>query len=294
MDRVGQDQDRLDPAFVLAALVAQVGQDLGEERHHRIEPGDGRERAADVEPAHPVLGRRGGVGELATPLGLLTLRGRGRVGGLDRGLDQQLEPGPRDPPVGGLGDPLIDVVGLLPGQVAGLAGHEPGIGDLHLQRLHPRPQPRQPVTDVEPVGHQLPRGIRRHPEPGTEGGRGELRHQRRALTPEPAGPLTTRCLQLPGRDRLGVVQDRVLHRRPQNLDLGLPLGARQLVDMVEQLTTRQTPEIHDNSQTPTTDTRAPRWSRQSRSRLTAQIDAASARTVMPLCQWCGVRSLSRK
>jgi hypothetical protein len=45
----------------------------------------------------------------------------------------------------------------------------------------------------------------------------------------------------------------VLHRRPQNLDLGLPLGARQLIDMVEQLTTRQTPEIHENSQTPTTD-----------------------------------------
>ena len=72
---------------------------------------------------------------------------------------------------------------------------------------------------------------------------------------EPPRPLTTGNLQLPRVDRLGVVEDRMLPRAAnQDLDLGLPLDASQHLDMVEQLTTRQTPEIHGTSQTPTTDT----------------------------------------
>ena len=63
--------------------------------------------------------------------------------------------------------------------------------------------------------------------------------------------------QLPPGDALGVVDDRVLPRRQQHLDLGLPLGAGKPVHEVEQLTARQVPEIHGNSQTPTTDTDPP-------------------------------------
>jgi hypothetical protein len=43
----------------------------------------------------------------------------------------------------------------------------------------------------------------------------------------------------------------------QDLDLRDPLGARQPIDMIEQLTTRQTPEIHTRIQTDTADTA--RW-----------------------------------
>ncbi len=224
VDGVGQDQDRLDPAFVLAARVAQVGQGGGEERHHRIEPGDGRERAADVEAAHPVLGGGGRVGELATPFGLLPLRGRLGVGGLDRRLDQQLEPGPGDPAVGGLHHPLVDVAGLHRGEVAGLAGHEPGIGDLDLQCLDPLPQPWQPVGQVQGVGHQIPARMGRQAEPAAK-----VAGENSATSGVPAPP-NRRGRSPPGafnchaRDALGVVEDRMLPRRHQDRRPRSPAG----------------------------------------------------------------------
>ena len=84
---------------------------------------------ADVEPAHPVLVGPGGRWRTGVAgLALLACGGGHGVGGLDRGLDQHLEPGPGDTAVGGLRDPGVDVRGLLGGEVAGLAGHVPGVG----------------------------------------------------------------------------------------------------------------------------------------------------------------------
>jgi hypothetical protein len=58
--------------------------------------------------------------------------------------------------------------------------------------LHPRPQLREPVAQVEAVGDQQLRRHRRHPEDGAELGGGELGHPRGAVTaaadqPFPAG-----------------------------------------------------------------------------------------------------------
>ena len=138
--RVGQDQDRLHAAYVLRVGVAQPAQQIGEEGHRGVEPGDGGEGSADVEAAHPVLVGPGRVGELPTLRGLLRLGRRDRVGGLDGCFHQGLEPCPGDPAVGHLDHSLVDVVGLLPGQVAGLARtprpaacpHRPGASHARL------------------------------------------------------------------------------------------------------------------------------------------------------------------
>jgi len=81
----------------------------------------------------------------------------------------------------GLDPALVDVHRLLQREVAALAGHEPGVGGAHLQGLHPHPQLREAVHQVQGVGHQVAGGIRRDAEAATQLGRGELGHLGRAV-----------------------------------------------------------------------------------------------------------------
>ena len=96
---VGQDQHRLDPPLVEAGGVAHGEEGLGEVGDGGVEAGDGGEVGADVEPAHPVFGGAGGLGEGVLGGGLFAGGGGLGVGGDDGGLDQGLEPGPGDPSV---------------------------------------------------------------------------------------------------------------------------------------------------------------------------------------------------
>lgn len=84
----------------------------------------------------------------------LLLRGGDRVARDDRALDEALEPRPRHPAVGRLGDRLVDEVRLLEGQVAGATGDVTRIRRLDLERLDTCPQPGQAQDDVEGVGDE--------------------------------------------------------------------------------------------------------------------------------------------
>jgi hypothetical protein len=109
-----------------------------------------------------------------------------------------------------------------------------GVGDLHLERLHPTPQLRQPVLEVQCVGDQLPSGVRRHLQPGAEVGRAELGHQRCPGAPVGDRTLATVQIATVGVECVLVVQDRELHRQLEHLSLGAPLGRMQDIEPVEQ------------------------------------------------------------
>ena len=142
-------------------------------------------------------------------------------------------------------------------EVAGAPGDEAGVGRLDLERLDAAPQLGQPDDQVEGVGHQRVRRPR--------GDRPAARPARRSRTPrrrgphatEPPGPLAAGQPGQLGVEAVGVVDDRVLHRDPQHLDLALALGARHLLGVIEERGLGQLVEVggqvHDPTQAPTTD-----------------------------------------
>ncbi|WP_185994456.1 hypothetical protein [Nocardioides campestrisoli] len=177
---VGEHRDGLDPAPVDGVRVAKVGEDVGDVRDPGIQQGDDVEGPAHVEAAQPVLGGSSGLGELVLGGDLLPLGGRDWVGGRHGRRDQHLEPGPGDPPVGGLDDPAVDVPRLVGLEVAGPAGDVPSVGGTDLEGLDPTPQQRQPGGEVEGVGDQRGPGPRTDAEPGGQGGAAELGNLGRA------------------------------------------------------------------------------------------------------------------
>jgi hypothetical protein len=100
------------------------------------------------------------------------------------------------------------------------------------------------VDQVEPVGYEQARGHRRHPQPGSELGAGELRHLRRAGPTEAAGALPAGLWRLLGVQGVGVVEVGVLDRDLDDLDLTpVPLGGEDF-GVVEQLAARQVLDRH--------------------------------------------------
>jgi len=172
------------------------------------------------------------------PGGLLGSFGGGRVGGDDRGLDQVGEPAPGDPPIGGLGHPLVHIRRVWAVEVAGATSDVSCVGGAHLTRLNAAPQPWQPVGEIKCVGDELLSSPCGAADAGTELRRRERRDLRRAGAAEPLGGLSAGQRGLLGVDRLGAVDDRPLRGDEQQLRLGLEDLARQRVGGVEQLRTR--------------------------------------------------------
>jgi hypothetical protein len=173
-------------------------------------------------------------------------------GGLDLGLDEVLEPGPRDPPVGGLGDLAVDVRCLFLGQVARGVGDMAGVGDLDLAGIHPVREDGEAEVDVEGVGDHPLRGEGRLPDPGAERGRGELGDL------GSAGAAVLPCLLTPRlprilREPVGVVDHRPLVGRAEDLQLSrdhgevLLLGVRQQLSLIHLLHRRRTPDLGHGS-----------------------------------------------
>ena len=270
--------------MVLGVGVAEVGQDAREVRHDRVEAGDDVEGRADVEAAHAVLGGPGRVGELSAGL-LLLAGGRSlRVAGGDRAGDELLEAGPRDAAVGGLGDPRVDVRRLLEREVPGAPGDEPGVGRPDLERLDAPPQLGQPDDEVEGVGDQRGGRPRGDAQPRAQLGAAELRDLGCPHAAEPPGPLPARQPGQRGVEAVGVVDDRVLHGDPQDLDLALALGARDLLGVIEERGPGQLVEVggqvHDPTQAPSTDiarrARDPLWTASGRLLLSQERPAQSS------------------
>jgi hypothetical protein len=166
------------------------------------------------------------------------------IGGRDDPVDGCLEARPGEPAVGVRRHPLVDVGRLHGAQVPGLPCDQPGQVDPHLAGLHPPPQLRQPVTDVQAVGHQQPRRDRRHAEPGTQLGGRELGHLRRPRPAETPGLLPTGLAGLHRVQGVAVVEVGVLDGSPEDLHLTAVLGRGELGDMVEQRATRQVLDRH--------------------------------------------------
>ena len=160
-----QQQDRGDPATFEGVGIALLGQQPGQTVQRGVEGLDHMDGSTDVEALHPVLHRTGRQRHL--PLGLaFALSGGLGVRGRHRALDQGLEPAVGQAAVGVRRDPGVDVGRLLRGQIAGPARHQASQVDAGLARPYPRPQAGEPVSQVEPVGHQQPHRDRRHPQPG--------------------------------------------------------------------------------------------------------------------------------
>ena len=107
-------------------------------------------------------------------------------------------------------------------QAAGFLDGPAGHPHVHLTGLHPLPQDREPVPQIQRIRRSgSSRRCRVMPEDGTELGRRELRHLRRAVPTQPHQPLTT----LGGHPRplKDSVQIRPLGRHHHQLGLHPPL-----------------------------------------------------------------------
>ena len=118
-------------------------------------------------------------------------------------------------------DPGIDVGGLLDGEVPGLGGHVAGMAVSDLQCLHPRPEHREPIGQVEHVGDQPAPGIGGEPHAGGECRGGELRHQRGAVPTELDRAFPAGEFRLLGGDGVRAVLSGELGHQPQQLHPGL-------------------------------------------------------------------------
>ncbi len=148
-DRVGagvrargdKHEQGVDGALVVIEFGVVVG-DRGAERvDARADLVDDRERRTDQERAHPVLLLAQPFRERRLPRPLLLRPGRRRGRLRDLGLDQRLEPGPRDAAVRRLGHRGIHVGRLVLAQVAGPGTDEPRVGDAPSPgpAVEPRP-----------------------------------------------------------------------------------------------------------------------------------------------------------
>ena len=140
----------------------------------------------------------GGVAGVDVQVAVFWIRGRvdaGEVKPLDRLGDQPVQLRRTDA-TGDGGDLGVDEPGSLPSQQGG--GVDGDLGDrAGPPRRHPagvdlRPQPGEPVAELEGVPDELLRRGRRDPQDGAELGEAELRDQRRALTRDGLLVLTPR------------------------------------------------------------------------------------------------------
>ena len=134
----------------------------------------------------------------------------GEVEPLDRLGDEPVQLRRTDP-TGDGGDLGVDEPGGLDrqrgGRVDGGLGDRAGPPRGNPAGVDLRPQPRQPVAQLEGVADELLRRGRRDPEDGAELGETELRDQRRTLTRDGLLVLTTGHRERRGRvDRLRRVQ----------------------------------------------------------------------------------------
>ena len=185
---------------------------MGGRADERVEPGQGRGVADDLEARRPGPGGAGVVVEPHAP------RGLGGLLCLRLGSSVELDPRLGDQPVDArhaarVRDPdesLVDVRRRLDGQVPSPLGDPPGAPRRHLQRLDRRVGAREPVLEVQPVGHQPHHGPRRRRQRGRQ-----LLHARRTdqRRPDAADGLVDIT-----RVDIGPV------RRVRDLRNGVPLG----------------------------------------------------------------------
>ena len=151
-----------------------------------VEVGEGHRVAGDVELAGAgVLGGVGVVqhhvpGRLRPFLAGGVLLGQVLGDGLGDGAVEEGDPDGVQP----RGEHPVDVGGGLQGQGVGLLGDPAGPPERHLERLGAAPGVREPVDQVEGVGHQRHRGAGGDAEGEAEGFGCERGHHRRAVAAE--------------------------------------------------------------------------------------------------------------
>ena len=253
--------------------------------------------ALDHQPLHP-LGVGAGDHDLAfgLPGPALLLRECG-VRTQDQLLDPVPEPGPRQRPHQ-MGAPGVDPAGRLQRQARSTtaAGHPGGLPALRTARRgvdplgfvtrrgvqHPGPQQRMPVRQVQHIGQQPLRGLRRQRQVDTELVDRELRHLRRAVPTNSLGLLGARQNLPRGvvrqRQSVGVVQHRPLDDPDQPPALlsthpgrraDQELGAANRVELLDRCRRHahhQTRHRRHNRQTGKTKHTPPGDSRQGKSR----------------------------
>ena len=187
-----------------------------------------------TKPRIPPWVERGGLATWRAAFPCSRLAAASGVARHDEAGDEVLEAGPRDAAVRRLGTSFVDVRRLVDGEVAGAPGDEARIGRLDLDGLHAPPQLGQADHPVESVGHQRVGRPGRDARTGAQRGGCELRELGRADAAEAPGTLAAGEPADLGIECLGVVEDRVLHRDPQDLSLALALHARDLVGVIEE------------------------------------------------------------
>ena len=157
---------------------------------------------------------------------LLDARGVGDLVGLDHLRLAQSDHPRRGLATDRLGNGLIDDRHLFVGEHAAERGHLAGHPHLALEVAHATPGQRQPVLEIERVGHHGPRSERVHPAGDRELAQRELLHTRCAVAAEALETLPTR--------RLVVGPVRVQHAPVQHqlevVDLGLPPTAQHVLE----------------------------------------------------------------
>ena len=137
----------------MVVVVAVLGgEDLSHSVDRRTHPGrvTGRDLGDDVPEAELVGSRERDVALVPAPLALHRVRLGVGLDGLGAG---DLEDGRRRVAGNGPGHRDIDEPRLVGKQPAGHRGHPPSHPGLAFQRNHPCPGEREPVLEVEHVGH---------------------------------------------------------------------------------------------------------------------------------------------
>jgi hypothetical protein len=135
-----------------------------------VEAGQGRGVPGDLQPGGADPGRAAVVVEPDFPGGPGLVLGLGLRGGVEQGRglgDQPLDPR-RAARVGDRGELRVDVRRRLSGQAMGQGGDPARPPRRDPQLVDPGLDPREPVAQVQAVGHQLHRGPRRDAEAGVQ------------------------------------------------------------------------------------------------------------------------------
>jgi hypothetical protein len=230
--RVGEDADGCGAADLDRISITLRGEDVGDPVHGGHERQQVQSVAAGDQRLDVVLVDPADGDEPAPPrlhFGGLSSEGGG---GLDGGIQDQLEPGPGQRP-DQPDDPLVHRPGLLSGELPGGGGDPAGLPRADLAGEDLGPQVRQPVPQVQGVGDQLPRptwtGLQHQPELGRAVGQ----DLRRAL-PADENPVVAGQLPPPSLGRIHRSRQRgrgvlVGPVRRQSEQIAVGLGAEMQV-----------------------------------------------------------------
>jgi hypothetical protein len=180
---VSDDADRLRAADVLARLVAEGTEAVGDPVDGGVEPDRVGRLGADVDVLDAVVVGLADPDALALGGDACVVLRLGRVGGDDGRLDVAAKPAPRES-VCPSRDSSVDDLDRLAAQVASQLGDLAGDPGGDLVRANPLPQKRKPMAQVEGVGDQCGRGVSRDLENGPELGRRELGNLRSTVAAE--------------------------------------------------------------------------------------------------------------